>query len=150
MIWTFHKMNSYQLAEWKSANLPNENLPNCRIKTAIRASDTRYFVDPSVAAAALGVGPKDLQNDLNTLGLLFETLAIRDLRVYAESMDGDVFHYRDRNGLECDAVIHLHNGNYGLMSAGGAYRMLERLKHSYREKYLQTACTIARSIGERN
>lgn len=89
--------------------------PNLRSKTAIRASDTRYFVDPSVAAAALGLGPKDLENDLNTLGLLFETLAIRDLRVYAESIDGEVFHYRDRNGLECDAVIHLHNGNYGLV-----------------------------------
>lgn len=89
--------------------------PNLRSKTAIRASDTRYFVDPSVAATALGLGPKDLENDLNTLGLLFETLAIRDLRVYAESIDGEVFHYRDRNGLECDAVIHLHNGNYGLV-----------------------------------
>lgn len=89
--------------------------PNLRSKTAIRASDTRYFVDPSVAAAALGLGPKDLENDLNTLGLLFETLAIRDLRVYAESIDGEVFHYRDRNGLECDAVIHLHNGKYGLI-----------------------------------
>lgn len=89
--------------------------PNLRSKTAIRASDTRYFVDPSVAATALGLGPKDLENDLNTLGLLFETLAIRDLRVYAESIDGEVFHYRDRNGLECDAVIHLHNGNYGLI-----------------------------------
>ncbi|MBR1469897.1 MAG: ATP-binding protein [Prevotella sp.] len=89
--------------------------PNLRSKTAIRASDTRFFVDPSVAAAALGLGPKDLQNDLNTLGLMFETLAIRDLRVYAESIDGEVFHYRDRNGLECDAVIHLHNGNYGLV-----------------------------------
>ncbi len=89
--------------------------PNLRSKTAIRASDTRYFVDPSVAAAALGLGPKDLENDLNTLGLLFETLAIRDLRVYAESIDGEMFHYRDRNGLECDAVIHLHNGNYGLI-----------------------------------
>lgn len=89
--------------------------PNLRSKTAIRTSDTRYFVDPSVAATALGLGPKDLENDLNTLGLLFETLAIRDLRVYAESIDGEVFHYRDRNGLECDAVIHLHNGNYGLV-----------------------------------
>ena len=89
--------------------------PNLRSKTAIRTSDTRYFVDPSVATAALGLGPKDLQNDLNTLGLMFETLAVRDLRVYAESIDGDVFHYRDKNGLECDAVIHLHNGNYGLV-----------------------------------
>ena len=89
--------------------------PNLRSKTAIRASDTRFFVDPSVATAALGLGPKDLLNNLNTLGLMFETLAIRDLRVYAESIDGEVFHYRDRNGLECDAVIHLHNGNYGLV-----------------------------------
>lgn len=89
--------------------------PNLRSKTAIRTSDTRYFVDPSIATAALGVGPKDLINDLNTFGLLFETLAIRDLRIYAEAIDGEVFHYRDKNGLECDAVVHLRNGNYGLI-----------------------------------
>jgi len=89
--------------------------PNLRSKTAIRTSDTRYFVDPSVATAALGMGPKDLENDLNTFGLMFETMAVRDLRVYAEALDGDVFHYRDKNGLECDAVIHLHNGSYGLV-----------------------------------
>lgn len=89
--------------------------PNLRSKTAIRTSDTRYFVDPSVATAALGIGPKDLENDLNTFGLMFETMAVRDLRVYAEALDGDVFHYRDKNGLECDAVVHLHNGSYGLV-----------------------------------
>lgn len=89
--------------------------PNLRSKTAIRTSETRYFVDPSVATAALGIGPKDLENDLNTFGLMFETMAVRDLRVYAEALDGDVFHYRDKNGLECDAVIHLHNGSYGLV-----------------------------------
>lgn len=89
--------------------------PNLRSKTAIRTSDTRYFVDPSVATAALGIGPKDLMNDLNTFGLLFETMAVRDLRVYAEAIEGEVFHYRDKNGLECDAVVHLHNGNYGLI-----------------------------------
>ncbi len=89
--------------------------PNLRSKTAIRTSDTRYFVDSSIATAALGVGPKDLENDLNTFGLMFETMAVRDLRVYAEALDGDVFHYRDKNGLECDAVIHLHNGSYGLV-----------------------------------
>lgn len=89
--------------------------PNLRSKTAIRTSDTRYFVDPSIATAALGVGPKDLMNDLNTFGLLFETMAIRDLRIYAEVLDGEVFHYRDKNGLECDAVVHLRNGNYGLV-----------------------------------
>ncbi len=89
--------------------------PNLRSKTAIRTSETRYFVDSSVATAALGMGPKDLENDLNTFGLMFETMAVRDLRVYAEALDGDVFHYRDKNGLECDAVIHLHKGSYGLV-----------------------------------
>lgn len=89
--------------------------PNLRSKTAIRTSDTWYFVDPSIATASLGVGPKDLINDLNTMGLLFENLCIRDLRVYAESLNGNVFHYRDKTGLECDAVIHLRNGKYGLV-----------------------------------
>lgn len=89
--------------------------PNLRSKTAIRTSDTRYFVDPSVAAAALGLGPDDLMKDLNTFGLLFETLAVRDLRVFADALDGELFHYRDKNGLECDAVIHLRNGHYGLI-----------------------------------
>ena len=89
--------------------------PNLRSKAAIRTADTRYFVDPSIATAALGVGPADLVKDLNTMGLLFETMAVRDLRVYAESLDGNVFHYRDSNGLECDAVIHLRNGQYGLV-----------------------------------
>lgn len=89
--------------------------PNLRSKTAIRTSDTRYFVDPSIAVAALGIGPNDLINDLETLGLLFETLCVRDLRVYADAIDGEVFHYRDKNGLECDAVVHLRNGKYGLI-----------------------------------
>lgn len=89
--------------------------PNLRSKTAIRTSDTRYFVDPSIAIAALGLGPDDLLNDLETMGLMFETLCVRDLRVYADANDGDVFHYRDKNGLECDAVVHLRNGSYGLI-----------------------------------
>lgn len=89
--------------------------PNIRSKTAIRTSDTRYFIDPSIAAASLGFGPGDLLNDLNTFGLMFETLAVRDLRVYADALDGTVYHYRDKQGLECDAVIHLRNGNYGLI-----------------------------------
>ena len=89
--------------------------PNLRSKTAIRTADTRYFVDPSIAVASLGIGPKDLINDLNTFGLLFETLCIRDLRIYAESIKGNVYHYRDANSLECDAVIHLRNGSYGLI-----------------------------------
>ena len=88
--------------------------PNLRSKTSIRTSDTRYYVDPSIAVASLGIGPKDLTNDLNTMGLLFETLCVRDLRVYAESIGGNVLHYRDKSGLECDTVIHLKNGRYGL------------------------------------
>ena len=101
--------------------------PNLRSKTAIRTSDTRYFVDPSLAIAALGLGPNDLINDLETMGLFFETLCIRDLRVYAEANDGEVFHYRDKNGLECDAVVHLRNGNYGLIEIklGGDTRIEE-------------------------
>lgn len=89
--------------------------PNLRSKTAIRTSDTRYFSDPSIASAAMGIGPNDLVSDLNTLGLYFETLCVRDLRVYSEALDGQVYHYRDGNGLECDAVVHLRNGNYGLI-----------------------------------
>ncbi len=89
--------------------------PNLRSKTAIRTSDNHYFIDPSIATAALGLGPNDLINDLNTFGLFFETLCVRDLRVYAEANDGNVFHYRDKSGLECDAVIHLRNGSYGLI-----------------------------------
>lgn len=89
--------------------------PNLRSKTAIRCSDTRYFVDPSVAAAALGIGPRDLLSDLNTFGFLFETLCVRDLRVFADALGGEVYHYRDKDGLECDAVIHLRNGQYGLV-----------------------------------
>lgn len=89
--------------------------PNLRSKTAIRTSDTRYYTDPSLATASLGVGSKDLINDLKTMGLIFETLVIRDLRVYAEANDGQLYHYRDKSGLECDAVIYLRNGTYGLI-----------------------------------
>lgn len=78
--------------------------PNLRSKTAIRTSDTRYFADPSIAAAALGMGPDDLINDLNTFGLFFETLCVRDLRVYADALGGTVYHYRDKNGMECDGT----------------------------------------------
>lgn len=89
--------------------------PNLRSKTAIRTSDTRYYVDPSIAAAALGIGSQDLIGDLNTFGFLFETLCIRDLRVFADALNGQVYHFRDKDGLECDAVIHLRNGSYGLV-----------------------------------
>lgn len=89
--------------------------PNLRSKTAIRTTDTRYFVDSSIATAALGMGPADLMNDLNTMGLFFEAMCVRDLRVFAEALNGKVYHYRDKTGLECDAVVHLRNGQYGLI-----------------------------------
>lgn len=95
-------------------DMPGWN-PNLRSKTAIRSSDTRYFVDPSIAAAAIGIGPEDLLSDLKTFGFLFETLCVRDLRVFADALGGSVYHYRDKDGLECDAVIHLRNGAYGLI-----------------------------------
>lgn len=100
--------------------------PNLRSKTAIRSSDTRYYIDPSIAAAALGIGPNDLVNDLKTFGFLFETLCVRDLRVFADALGGEVYHYRDKDGQECDAVIHLRNGKYGLIEIKlGGDRLIE-------------------------
>ena len=88
---------------------------NLRSKTIIRSTPTRYFVDPSIAVASLAIGPKDLENDIKTLGFFFENMVIRDLRVYADSIDGNVYHYLDNTNLECDAIIHLRNGKYGLV-----------------------------------
>lgn len=101
--------------------------PNLRSKTAVRGSDTLYFVDPSIAAAALEVGPGDLVADLETMGLLFETMAVRDLRCYADALAGTMYHYRDKSGLECDAVMHLRGGRYGLIEIklGGDNRIEE-------------------------
>lgn len=100
--------------------------PNLRSKTAIRTSNTRYYVDPSIAAAALGSGPEDLVHGLNTLGLFFETLCVRDLRIYADVLNGKVYHFRDKTGLECDAVVHLRNGSYGLIEIKlGGDRLIE-------------------------
>lgn len=89
--------------------------PNLRSKAAIQTSDTRYFIDPSIAVGALSIGPNDLVNDLRTLGLFFEAMAVRDLRVYADALQGNVFHFRNAAGLECDAVLHRRNGTYGLI-----------------------------------
>lgn len=89
--------------------------PNIRSKAAIRTSDTRHFVDPSIGTAALGLGPQDLINDLKSFGFFFEDMVVRDLRVYAEALDGELYHYRDSNGLECDTVLHRRNGSYALL-----------------------------------
>ena len=89
--------------------------PNLRTKAILRTGDTRYFTDPSIAVAAMGIGPDDLFNDMQTFGLLFETMSVRDLRIYADALDGSVSHYLDASGLECDAVLHTRNGKYGLI-----------------------------------
>ena len=89
--------------------------PNLRSKTAIRTTNTRYYCDPSIGTASLGIGPGDLLSNFNTFGLHFEGLAVRDLRTYASALMGEVFHYRDSEGLECDAIVHLRDGNYGLI-----------------------------------
>lgn len=95
-------------------DMPSWN-PNLRSKTIIRTSDNRYFMDPSIATAALGIGPNDLKNDLKACGMFFENLVVRDLRIYADKLDGKLYHYRDSNGLECDTVLHRRNGQYALI-----------------------------------
>lgn len=101
--------------------------PNLRSKTAIRTAPTRHFADPSIACAALELGVGDLVGDPNTFGLIFEDLCVRDLRVYVDALRGGVYHYRDRSGLECDAVVRLHDGRYGLVEVklGGPDRVAE-------------------------
>ena len=89
--------------------------PNIRSKAAIRTTDTRHFVDPSIGTASLGLGPSDLIKDIKSFGFFFEDMVVRDLRVYAEALDGKLYHYRDSNGLECDAVLHRRNGTYALI-----------------------------------
>ena len=100
--------------------------PNLRSKTQVRTADTRYFTDPSIAVASLGIGPGNLMGDLNTFGYLFESLAMRDLRVYAAANMGNVSHYRDADGLECDAIVHLRDGSFGLIEVKlGGDRLVE-------------------------
>ena len=89
--------------------------PNIRSKTVIRSSNTRHFVDPSIAIASLDLGPNDLINDLKYFGFIFEDMCIRDLRIYSDLIDGKVYHYLDKSGLECDAIIHRKNGDYALI-----------------------------------
>jgi len=101
--------------------------PNLRCKTPLRTSDTRYFTDPAIAVAALGMGPGNLMDDLATFGVVFETLVARDLRVYAEAMDGSVRHYHDKSGLECDLVVCLRDGRSGLVEVKlGGDRLIEK------------------------
>lgn len=106
-------------------DLPAWN-PNLRSKAAVRSTATRHFVDPSIAAASLGAGPDGLMKDLESFGLLFESMCVRDLRVYADALDGKVWHYRDSTGLEADAVVTLRDGRYGLVEVKlGGQRLVE-------------------------
>ena len=132
--------------------------PNLRCKTPVRTADTRYFTDPSVATAALGLGPDELMNDLQTFGLFFEALVARDLRTYADALDGAVSHYRDKSGLECDAVVHLRDGRYGLVEVklggerliGEAVRTLNRLSGEIDTKRMPkpSFCMVVTAQGD--
>ena len=87
--------------------------PSLRSKTEIRTTKKRFLVDPSLAVASLYAGEDDLLTDANTFGLIFETMALRDLRIYSEAIGGELFYYRDKNGMECDAIVHFMNGSWG-------------------------------------
>lgn len=116
--------------------------PNIRSKTSIRSTPTRHFVDTSIACRALGVMPEDLLHDLESFGLFFEDMAVRDLKIYAGTLGGEIRHYRDGTGLECDAVVHLEDGRWGaveiklggddLIESGAA--SLKTLKKKIEEK----------------
>ncbi len=99
--------------------------PSLHAKSRITTTPTRHYVDPSLAAAALGASPELLLKDMSTFGMMFETLCIRDLRVYAESSDGEVFHYRDNTGLEADVVIVLRDGRWGLVEVKMSARLID-------------------------
>ncbi|MUP48331.1 AAA family ATPase [Veillonellaceae bacterium M2-8] len=138
--------------------------PNLRSKTSIRTTETRYFSDPSIATASLGMGPNDLLNDLNTMGFLFENLCVRDLRIYTDYLDGTVYHYRDKSGLECDAVIHLRNGAYGLIEIKlGGDKLIEEgaktlkdlaskidTKNMFKPSFMMVLCAKAPFAYKRN
>jgi len=106
-------------------DLPAWN-PAMRSKTVLRAAPKRHFVDPSIAAAVLRANSESLLQDFNTFGLLFESLCIRDLRVYAQAIDGEVFHYRDKSGLEADAIVHLKDGRWGAVEVKMGAKEIEK------------------------
>ncbi len=129
--------------------------PNLRSKTVVRSTPTHHFVDSSIAAQALGASPADLMSDLNTFGLLFEDMAVRDLRVYAQTINGNVLHYRDSRGLECDTIVHLKDGRWAPIEIklGGdnlieeGARNLMRLKSDIAEKNQPSFMMILTATG---
>lgn len=113
--------------------------PSIRSATDIRAGKKRGFVDPSVAVAAMGVGPEYFLKDFKTFGFLFESLVMRDLRIYSQSMGGQISYYRDRYGLEADAVLHLEDGRYALIEIKlGSAEIEEGASHLLEIKRLVT------------
>lgn len=129
--------------------------PNLRSKTVVRTTPTHHFVDSSIAAQALGASPADLMSDLNTFGLLFEDMAVRDLRVYAQTLNGDVFHYRDSRGLECDMIVHLKDGRWAPIEVKlGGDNLIEegaenliRLRHDIEERHQPSFMMILTATG---
>ena len=116
--------------------------PSIRSKDAIRASNKRNLIDPSIAVAALGVTPDYFNTDFKTLGFLFESLCIRDLKIYSSKMNGQMSYYHDRYGLEADGVLHLKDGRYALLEFKlGTREIDEGAKH---------LCEIERLIKEYN
>ena len=99
--------------------------PSLRSKTAIRTAAKRHFVDPSIATAVMRTSPEELLEDFETFGFLFEALCARDIRVYAQANDGDVFHYRDKTELEADMVVHLHDGRWAAIEVKLGNRQIE-------------------------
>ena len=110
--------------------------PNLRSKTVVRTTATRHFVDTSIACCALGITPHSLMGDLNSFGMFFEDMAVRDLKIYSAALDGKIMHYRDSRGLECDAVIHLNDGRWALveMKLGGERLIKEGVANLLRLK----------------
>lgn len=100
-------------------------LPSLRSKTAIRTSPKRHFVDPSIATAVLRINPEGVLNDFKTFGFLFESLCTRDVRIYSQAIDGDVFHYRDKSGLESDLIIKLRDGRWAAVEVKLGNKQIE-------------------------
>lgn len=132
--------------------------PNFRSKTTITTSPTRHFVDTSIVAGALGISPEDLMNDPKIFGLFFEDFAVKELSIYAQALDGEIRHYRDGNGLECDAVMHLKNGKFALIEIklGGENLIKEGIstltslknKLAYSNQPAPAFCMILTAVGD--
>ena len=119
--------------------------PSLRSKTAIRTSDKRHFVDPSIATALLELNPKSILDDFNLFGYLFEDFCVRDLRVYVQSLRGDIFHYHDQAGMEADIVVRLYDGRWALIEVKTGSKQIEEAA----ENLVKLAATIdTDKIGE--